>query len=570
MFCNLFSRDADAILTALDKSQATIEFKPDGTILTANKNFLDTMGYTLGEVKGKHHRIFTGSEFAKSAEYAEFWEKLNRGEFQAAQFKRLTKSGGYVWIEASYNPVLNAAKKVYKIVKYATDITNKHMEYNDFSGQIDAISKSQAVIHFNMDGTIITANHNFLSTMGYNLQEIQGKHHRMFATPEYAKSPEYVEFWQKLNLGEFQAAEYKRIGKGGKEVWLQASYNPILDMNGQPFKVVKYATDISNTKLRNADFEGQINAIGKSQAVIHFNMDGTIITANQNFLSTVGYSLSEIQGKHHSMFAEETYAASQEYKDFWAKLNRGIYDSGEYRRLGKGGKEVWIMAYYNPILDAEGRPFKVVKYASNITDEMRARIQADRLVSQTLTDIKNVSAAADEMNNAITEISKNMGLSKIAVDDIVNKTAAADDASLQLQNSSKSMENVVDLIRNIASQVNLLALNATIEAARAGDAGKGFAVVAAEVKNLANQTTKATDEIAKEIQAMQLVANNVSGSVATIGTTTNSVSQYVSGVASAIEEQSAVTLDISNNMQRASQGIADIDHCVKQIAGIKN
>ncbi len=243
------------------------------------------------------------------------------------------------------------------------------LHQRDLAGQMNAIKKSQAVIEFNMDGTIITANDNFLNAMGYSLYEVQGKHHSMFAEPEYAASNEYRDFWQKLNHGEYEAGEYKRLGKGGKEVWIQASYNPILDDEGVPFKVVKYAVDVTDQKIQNANFSGQVDAIGKSQAVIEFNMDGTIITANDNFLTTMGYVLSEVQGKHHSMFAEPEFAASHEYRNFWAGLNRGEYASGAYKRIGKGGREVYIRASYNPINDLNGNPYKVVKYASDITEQ---------------------------------------------------------------------------------------------------------------------------------------------------------------------------------------------------------
>ncbi len=562
--------DKAAKLRALDKSQAVIEFKPDGTILTANKNFLNAMGYTLDEIKGKHHSMFAVPGYADCQEYKDFWENLRRGTFQSGQYKRLGKGAREVWIEASYNPLQDSSGKTYKVIKYATDITRQKLENANYLGQIEAIGKSQAVIHFNLDGTIITANPNFLNAMGYTLDEIKGKHHSMFAVPGYADCQEYKDFWENLRRGTFQSGQYKRLGKGAREVWIEASYNPLQDSSGKTYKVIKYATDITRQKLENANYLGQIEAIGKSQAVIHFNLDGTIITANSNFLNAMGYTLDEIKGKHHSMFVEAAYGNSAEYRDFWVKLNRGEFQSGEYRRFGKGNKEVWILASYNPILDMNGKPFKVVKYASNISEQMSARIQAGNLVDETNNNVQSIAAAVEEMTASVAEISKNMSLSKVAVDDIVSKTSLADEASNKLQGSSKSMENVVELIRSIASQVNLLALNATIEAARAGDAGKGFAVVAAEVKNLANQTTKATDDIAREIKAMQTVSMNVASSVNAISGTTNSVSQYVSGVASAIEEQSAVTQEISANMQKASQGIGDIHNCVKKISGSRS
>ena len=252
-----------------------------------------------------------------------------------------------------------------------TPTTNsKHIE---LEGKVAAISKSQAVIEFNLDGTIITANENFLNVLGYELDEVVGKHHRIFCENSYSKSQDYKDFWAKLNKGEYDDGEYKRITKNGEEIWIQASYNPILDAEGKAVKVVKFATDITKQKLMNAEFEGKVAAISKAQAVIEFNLDGTIITANNNFLNVLGYELDEVVGKHHRIFCENSYSKSDEYKDFWAKLNKGEYDAGEYKRITKNGDDVWIQATYNPILDVEGNPIKVVKFASDITEAYKAK-----------------------------------------------------------------------------------------------------------------------------------------------------------------------------------------------------
>ncbi len=359
--------DMQAIYTALNRVQALIEFNLDGTIIHANENFLKTLGYTLDEVRGQHHAMFCDPDYTKTAAYKQFWTKLAAGEFEQAEYKRRTKDGRDVWIIASYNPILDDKGKPYKVIKFATDITAEKMRTAEMTGKTNAISKSQAVIEFNLDGTIITANENFLATTGYSLAEIQGKHHRMFCDETYGNSTAYANFWKKLGSGEYDSGEYKRVAKNGAELWLNASYNPIFDADGKPFKVVKFAADISAVKLRNAEFEGKIDAIGKAQAVIEFNLDGTVIIANENFLTTIGYTLSEIQGKHHSMFCDSTIAASAEYKKFWQKLGSGEFDSGVYKRVAKDGSEIWLNASYNPIFDADGRPFKVVKFATNIT-----------------------------------------------------------------------------------------------------------------------------------------------------------------------------------------------------------
>ncbi len=262
-----------------------------------------------------------------------------------------------------------------------TKASSEKLRVADLAGQLQAIHKVQAVIEFKLDGTILTANENFLGAVGYRIEDIVGKHHRLFMPPQEAESAEYRAFWDKLGRGEFVTGEFKRVGNGGKEIWIQASYNPIFGPDGKPFKVVKYATDVTAQKLRNADSEGQLEAIGRSQAVIEFKLDGTIITANENFLAVLGYSLDEIKGKHHSMFADPAYAASTEYKAFWEKLGRGEFVSGEFKRLAKGGKEVWIQASYNPIFDLNGKPFKVVKYASDITDQKLAAARAQAMLS---------------------------------------------------------------------------------------------------------------------------------------------------------------------------------------------
>jgi methyl-accepting chemotaxis protein len=544
--------DALAQLAALNKSQAVIEFNLDGTILNANKNFIDVIGYSLDEMCGQHHRMFVDPPESKGAAYREFWAGLGRGEFQAGEFKRLAKGGREVWIEASYNPIADADGKPYKVVKFATDITAKKINGMESAGKVLAIGRSQAVIEFNLDGTIVTANENFLNAMGYSLAEIAGKHHRMFVAPTEREGAGYREFWARLNQGRFEAGEYKRIGKGGKEVWILANYNPILDEAGKPFKVVKFATDVTPQKLKNADLEGQITAIGKSQAVIEFNMDGTIIRANDNFLGTLGYALGEVQGKHHSMFVEPAEREGPAYRQFWAALNRGEYQTGEFKRVGKGGREVWIQASYNPILDLNGKPFKVVKYASDTTHQAQTRMRAERARSL----IDSVAAGSEEMNASIREISETMVKSRQRASEAVQQVDSADVQAQRLTSAAQSMGGITELISNITGQINLLALNATIESARAGEAGRGFAVVASEVKGLASQAKHATDKISAEIASLSEISKDVVVALNAIKSAIENVNEFVTNTAAAVEQQNAVTSDMSSNMQKAAAELA--------------
>jgi methyl-accepting chemotaxis protein len=551
MFVRKSNGDAQAQLVALNRSQAVIEFNMDGSIVTANQNFLNALGYRLDEIQGKQHSMFVPVVQRDSSDYRAFWAALNRGEFQAGEYKRIAKGGREVWIEASYNPVLDGGGKPVKVVKFATDVTRSKLRGMADASKIAASDRAQAVIEFNVDGTVRTANGNFLKALGYSLDEIQGKHHSMFVPQAERDSAAYREFWAKLNRGEYQAGEYKRIGKGGKEVWILASYNPMLD---KPFGVVKFATEITGQKLKNADLSGQIDAIGKSQAVIEFNMDGTIIAANENFLGAMGYTLGEIRGKHHSLFVEPSERESAEYREFWASLNRGRYQAAEYKRIGKNGKEVYIQASYNPILDLNGKPFKVVKYATDTTRQVLVRMGNERVRGM----MESVAAGAEELNTSVREISEAMTKSRETAQGAVERVGAADAQAQRLANAAQSMSGIVEMINNITGQINLLALNATIESARAGEAGRGFAVVASEVKSLATQAKQATDKIGEEIASLNAISGDVAGALTAIKQAITNVSEYVTSTAAAVEEQSTVTSEMSNSMQRAAAEAAKI------------
>jgi len=421
----------------------------------------------------------------------------------------------------------------------------------DIRAKLLALNISQAVIEFNMDGTILTANENFLKTVGYSLAEIQGKHHRIFVKPEYALSAEYLQFWESLNRGEYQAAEYNRIKKDGEEVWLEANYNPLIGADGQPYKVIKFATDITSKKIENINFLGQIEAINRSQAVIEFKLDGTILEANNNFLGLLNYSLAEVQGRHHSIFVDPEYKKSIEYAQFWEALNRGEYQSAEFKRFGKEGKEVWIQATYSPIMGLDGKPFKVVKFATDVTSKTLAKETVREMVLTT-------TSGSEEMSVSIREIAEIMEKSKVLTDTASTQTLTASEEAKNLADASDAMGGIVELINRIAEKINLLSLNATIEAARAGEAGRGFAVVAKEVKDLAAQASDATSQISTRIDSMQEVSSKVMESLNKIKESIGSVQDGVTSTATAVNEQDVVSNEISVSMQKINTAMAAV------------
>jgi methyl-accepting chemotaxis protein len=499
---NLFGNKSNkskyrAMWDALNRSQGVIEFKLDGTIISANDNFLSLMGYKLGEIRGRHHSIFCDKIFAASPEYAGCWLKLRNGETIAGEFKRHDKNGTCVWIEASYNPVLNALGKVVSIVKFATDITRKKEVAAANAGRMAALNRSQAVIEFDIHGHILDANDNFLNVLGYTLDEIRGKHHRMFVDQSQAASSEYKQFWEKLSRGEYEQGEYKRIGKDGREVWIQATYNPIFDADGKPVRVVKFASDITAQKIKNIDNDGKIAAINRAMGVIEFDLAGRILSANTNFLNMIGYDLSEVLGQHHRVVCDPDYVRSIEYQKFWEALNRGEFDAGRYRRIAKGNREIWIQATYTPIFGVDGTLMKVVKFASDITQQVRSELvireQATKMASATEQLTHLVASISDQSDNLAT------GTERAAAQGIQAMTQSID-AMHEIEKANSDISNFVQDIQEIAAKTNLLALNATIEASRAGEHGKGFTVVASEINMLATRSSSAASSITRAIE----------------------------------------------------------------------
>lgn len=553
------------ILDAVSKSLAMIQFTPEGIVLDANENFLNALGYRLEEVVGKHHRIFCDAQYVQSPAYKQFWADLAAGKSQVSEFRRISKTGADVWINASYNAVRDKQGKVIRVVKIANDITAEVAR----RAEIEIISlvaneTNNSVIITDAQQNIIYVNPGFTKMTGYSAQEALGKNPGALQQGPLTTPKTKEEIRAAIRDKKPIYTEILNYHRDGSTYWVSLMINPILNKQGEVEKFVSIQSDVSATKERAVVASSQIEAVGRAQAIIEFNMDGTVVTANKNFCDCLGYTLDEIVGKHHRMFVDPAEANSPAYAALWERLRRGEFDTRVYKRITKTGRTIWIQASYNAILDTVGRPCKVIKFATEVTKI----IETGSMAEQGVANAQSVAAAVEEMTASISEISKNMQLSKEAAMGILNDSTQSSTQAAQLGTSMQVMENVVQLINNIASQVNLLALNATIEAARAGDAGKGFAVVAAEVKNLATQTTKATEDIARQIQEVQSVSEKVAQSIETIVQSANNVTQYIVGVASAIEEQSAVTQEISGNTQRMSSSVSDIAQRIRELSAV--
>ncbi|CUX44143.1 methyl-accepting chemotaxis protein [Agrobacterium genomosp. 13] len=387
---------------------------------------------------------------------------------------------------------------------------------------LTALSKSQAIIEFDMSGKILTANENFCRALGYDLAEIVGRHHSMFVEPAIVSSQDYKAFWAKLAAGEFDQRQYKRIGKGGREIWIEASYNPVF-RRGKPVKVVKIATDITARELMAAEDAGKIDALSRAQAIIEFSPDGEVLTANENFLAALGYSLAEVQGRHHSMFCEPAYTQSADYAQFWKRLAGGDLVADEFMRLGKGGRRVFIQASYNPIFDLNGRVFKVVKFATDVT----GRVENVEKLAQSLTELAegdlsqsidkpfipslerlrtDFNAASEKLKKAMTLVSENAGAISSGSNEI---RSAADDLARRTEQQAASIEETAAALEEITTAVNdssRRAEEAGKIVARARDHAEHSGQVVRDAIGAMDQIEKSSREISNIIGVIDEIA----------------------------------------------------------------
>lgn len=593
--------EQQSLMEAIYRSQMIMELDMSGKVLHVSDMFLTKTGYDKQGLEQKDHSTFFSSESLNNPEYKSLWDRVIKGESENCELCLLKKNGKEMWVVATYTPVMGTDGNPYKVMCMLTDVTRTKEELKI---RTDIMNLTSIVSEANLRGDITKINQKYIDVSQYSREELLGKPHNITRHPDMPKEV-FKEMWATIQSGKIFRGVVKNRAKDGTPYYVDAVIAPILGEDGKPKKYLGVRYDITEAEIERQNMKGIVRSIDEAFAFSEFTVDGNVMNFNQNFQSILGYSLDDLKGKHHQQFTDPSYTSGAEYSQFWNDLKSGKSKRGIFKQITKSGNEVWLQAVYAPVMDEVGHVSKVICLATDVTaqQEMIASIEqtasalsgaateltatAEMLLNNSDKTNKESSAAAaaaeevasgvhvvatnvEEMVASIKEIGRSTSESSEMAKQTLKKAQSSNTIITKLGSSSQEIGDVIKVISSIAQQTNLLALNATIEAARAGEAGKGFAVVANEVKELARQTSKATDDITHKINAIQEDTKSAVTAIKDIAEDIEKLNGLSGVIATAVEEQTATTHEIARVVVESKKGVESIANTVKVVSVAAN